>query len=776
MKASLTRLVPPEGWLAVGLVYLMGLTLAWAIDDARWFLGSKTHSDFLQAAVVGGITVSLIAARVGWGRWTGHLIGACFAALVVPLWVGERFVPGAAPYLLYPETAHQVYLAGQELATDGHILGHQFAPTLLAFGILVWGTGMFATTAVFRHRRPLAAIAAVGIVLLVNISITLSDQLGYLVLFCGASLFLLVRLHAVDEQTGWLRARLGDSRPVRTHTLRAGTAFVVAAVVGSIALTQVAASAPLKDAWPDDLEDGLIEVGQELANYFPFVTSVKGPGGQDFAANGVIQERWSSDGDAVFTAALPAGAPPDIYWRATAYDQFESRTWYPGQETTTPALAGASILDMIADPTVTDSRTEVAATITPVGGPRVAFAPGIPVSFDIDTDVITGGPSNSLVRVFVEDRDAPYEVRGTRLKIWTADDPAGVSANKLGVAGRTYPPAIVSQYAGRPVPALFGPSSEAFLAGIKVQVGSEPYDIAAEMERRFRSEFRYQADVSTVDCGDRGFVECFIQERVGFCMYFATAMVSLLREDGIPARLVMGYLPGVRTGTAATGFTETVTEAQAHAWVEVYFPGGASGPPDGWGWIAFDPTATLGTAQALPAGPPVPKPSPGARPSLPPNDIKRDFTPGGPQFGTPGADAGGGPGLVIVALLGLLVVVAGSALVIARVRAGRRGAVGVADSYRRVVGIASRFGYGPRPSQTIYEYANALGHLVPVARADLMTVAEARVETAYGRHALGSDRIAAVADAARRLRLSLLRLFFRRGPGRRTRTVRPRRG
>jgi hypothetical protein len=44
-----------------------------------------------------------------------------------------------------------------------------------------------------------------------------------------------------------------------------------------------------------------------------------------------------------------------------------------------------------------------------------------------------------------------------------------------------------------------------------------------------------------------------------------------------------------------------------------------------------------------------------------------------------------------------------------------------------------------------------------------MTVAEARVETAYGHHELGTDRLAAVTDAARRLRVSLLRLFFRRG-------------
>jgi hypothetical protein len=97
----------------------------------------------------------------------------------------------------------------------------------------------------------------------------------------------------------------------------------------------------------------------------------------------------------------------------------------------------------------------------------------------------------------------------------------------------------------------------------------------------------------------------------------------------------------------------------------------------------------------------------------------------------------------------------------------------VAEAYRGVVGIASRLGYGPRPSQTIYEYADSLGQLVPIARTDLRTVADARVETTYGRRQLGADRLAAVAAAASRLRVSLLRLFFRRGRSGGSRVLRP---
>jgi hypothetical protein len=75
---------------------------------------------------------------------------------------------------------------------------------------------------------------------------------------------------------------------------------------------------------------------------------------------------------------------------------------------------------------------------------------------------------------------------------------------------------------------------------------------------------------------------------------------------------------------------------------------------------------------------------------------------------------------------------------------------------------AARFGFGPRPSQTVYEYAGALGDVLPAARPELRTVANAKVEIAYGRQDLSSERLRAVAEAHRRLQVRLLRLAFRR--------------
>jgi hypothetical protein len=81
--------------------------------------------------------------------------------------------------------------------------------------------------------------------------------------------------------------------------------------------------------------------------------------------------------------------------------------------------------------------------------------------------------------------------------------------------------------------------------------------------------------------------------------------------------------------------------------------------------------------------------------------------------------------------------------------------------------LAARLGFGPRPTQTTYEYATALGDVLPKIRPELQTVATAKVEVAYGRRTLDDDRIRVLRESYRRLRVGMLRLLLRRGNRRR---------
>jgi protein-glutamine gamma-glutamyltransferase len=67
--------------------------------------------------------------------------------------------------------------------------------------------------------------------------------------------------------------------------------------------------------------------------------------------------------------------------------------------------------------------------------------------------------------------------------------------------------------------------------------------------------------------------------RSGHCEFFAAAMTVMLRDIGIPARYVGGFLPGEYNDV---GGDWIVRASDAHTWVEVFFPG--------YGWMTFDPT------------------------------------------------------------------------------------------------------------------------------------------------------------------------------------------
>jgi protein-glutamine gamma-glutamyltransferase len=72
--------------------------------------------------------------------------------------------------------------------------------------------------------------------------------------------------------------------------------------------------------------------------------------------------------------------------------------------------------------------------------------------------------------------------------------------------------------------------------------------------------------------------------KAGHCEYFGSAMVLMLRAQGIPARLVTGFL-GAEYNPLEGYFI--VRQSNAHAWVEAWLG-------EGRGWAIFDPTPPAG--------------------------------------------------------------------------------------------------------------------------------------------------------------------------------------
>jgi hypothetical protein len=109
-----------------------------------------------------------------------------------------------------------------------------------------------------------------------------------------------------------------------------------------------------------------------------------------------------------------------------------------------------------------------------------------------------------------------------------------------------------------------------------------PYDRAQAIETYLRTNYPYTLDVPSPP-GGRDVADYFLFDlKEGYCDYYATAMVVLARAAGLPARFVVGYASG--TYDSSNG-QYTVTEANAHSWVEIFFTD--------IGWVEFEPTAGL---------------------------------------------------------------------------------------------------------------------------------------------------------------------------------------
>jgi len=223
-----------------------------------------------------------------------------------------------------------------------------------------------------------------------------------------------------------------------------------------------------------------------------------------------------------------------------------------------------------------------------------------------------------------------------------------------------------------------------------------------------------------------------------FCEYFASAMVVMLREAGVPARLVEGFTTG--TYDSATN-AYVVKEQDAHAWVEVYFPQ--------YGWIEFEPT---------PSQPPFPRPdaavaggdgsdvgSAGGDSNSDPNapdrlnraedQLNKDDSSGAFSGDSVVAAVRSIDPRPALAFLGFLILLLILAVIRFNWRFRNYGPIESAWGKTRL--LASYVGHPPHPSQTTYEFASSLGTAIPETQEPVQSLAQARVVERYS--AQGAD-------------------------------------
>ena len=110
-----------------------------------------------------------------------------------------------------------------------------------------------------------------------------------------------------------------------------------------------------------------------------------------------------------------------------------------------------------------------------------------------------------------------------------------------------------------------------------IGAATDPYDITLRIEEYLRKFYTYSL-APPASSYSSPYAAFLFDTRTGYCQHFAGAMALLLRFNGIPARVAVGFA----TGEKGDDGSFVVSTNNAHSWVEAYFPG--------VGWLPFDPT------------------------------------------------------------------------------------------------------------------------------------------------------------------------------------------
>jgi len=265
----------------------------------------------------------------------------------------------------------------------------------------------------------------------------------------------------------------------------------------------------------------------------------------------------------------------DLRWRGMALDQFDGSTWTrtatgldwfsaDGEGWFRPRGEPESVQG---DGAATGLVQEIRLDPSPQ---RVLFAAASPVRLRTEDFLfLAEDGTGALILPGRPGRGLTYTVASSLpsrdpavLRVARGDDPLRVRSLHLDL------PPLDSRVAG--------------LARRLTGDQATRYDAAKALESWLSSGLEYSLDVADGRHDDP--LAAFLFEGMpGHCEYFATSMVVLARSAGIPARFVTGYLRGERSRFAPL---YTVRQSDAHAWVEIFFPG--------VGWVPFDPTPAAG--------------------------------------------------------------------------------------------------------------------------------------------------------------------------------------
>ena len=274
------------------------------------------------------------------------------------------------------------------------------------------------------------------------------------------------------------------------------------------------------------------------------------------------------DKNMVFQVHIPESSSHfgRYYWKARVYTFYESGYW--GNE----SLEFSSLNEIELNPYLVINREVLPYTFIYKTNEEIMITPQIVI--DVDRDAKVGFyPVENNKQDVIDFIDYDLIRNGDQITVLGAYYDFQLDDQSAGKY--VYPEWVRSRYLS--LPEDFSPTIRDLAYKITREKNSV-FDQALAVNNYLRNTYRYKDNVEIPQGEDP--LEWFIfSGKEGFCNYFASAEVLMLRSIGIPSRMVVGFAQGERL---TDEYIYEVRKKDSHSWVEVFFPE--------QGWIIFDPT------------------------------------------------------------------------------------------------------------------------------------------------------------------------------------------
>ena len=736
------------------LLGFMLVNLAMALEAAQWSPGLDKLFIITSIAVVAGALIAISDFSPLFSLVYTVITGA--AAILYGLaGLATGVVTGR-------EAVYQI--VDRTIAWVEAIVASQASADTLVFvlllAILLWLLSFNAAWAYFRDGRKWQTILPTGLAMLINLYYAPRDLKAYFILYLIAAMLLLVRATLAQRQTQWRRAHIHFPVDIGFDVMRDSIIFILFVVTVSWVLPTALAGDnqnmvnPLEDPWQ--------QVKTEWNKLFSTLNYGEGSGVSPTV---------------VFTASHPLGGARNIsntpvmdvqttlnrYYQASLMDSYSSQSW---------ELRNTVNINLVTDYHVPSpsyaARRQITQRVTMRQTTNVLMGAPMITGVDIPADarVIPQGltPEEALAAETIGASEQALVISHALIQpgesYTITSSISFATESQLRSDSTQYAPDIIARYLQLPdtVPQRVYDLAEKIATGY-----NNPYDIAKAVETYVRS-YPYNDQIPGPSPGQDAADYFLFEEKQGYCDYYATSMAVMLRHLGIPARLAQGYATG-----EYDPFTNSyrLTEKDAHAWVEVFFPT--------YGWIQFEPTSSEPVIERQAGA--VEPPEPGGRASAVERDQPKeeernipepkDLQPQGksPDSLLRLSRASVGRFLLALGLVGLLII----GLMLRRVmrapqskrklRTHKAPQAFIDGLWTRLLWWGRRLDVPVPPSLTPREQATAFAQALPQVSDDVSILAQLYARGKYSQHPLQEDELSEAQFAWLKLRSQFIRAW-----------------